>query len=95
MDKNLEPSVNIVQLYGEYSPLILLILILMIFNFKGSEDLAIRNGHEGPYGGPPYDVYVFHKTKNKFVSSEDLSALTYENLDMFEVDSKRKRMITC
>lgn len=66
----------------------------MIFNFKGSEDLAICNGHEGPYGGPPYDMYVFHKTKNKFVSSEDLSALTYENLDMFEVDSKRKRMIT-
>ena len=72
----------------------LMILISMIFNFKGSEDLAIRNGYEGPYDGPSYDVYVFHKTKNKFVSSEDLSALTYENLGMFDVNSKRKRMIT-
>ena len=77
------------QLYGEQSA-----LIFADFNFDGSEDVAIRNGNYGAYGGPTYDVYVFHRTKNKFVLSEELSALTHENLGMFEVDPKQKRILT-
>lgn len=89
LDKNAKPTVNVVQLYGEYSP-----LIFNDFNFDGSEDLAIRNGNEGAYGGPSYDVYVYHKNKKEFIYSEDLASLTRENLGMFEVDSIKKRIMT-
>ena len=83
LDETDKPSVNVVLLYGEQSA-----LIFADFNFDGSEDVAIRNGNYGAYGGLTYDVYAFHRTKNKFVLSEELSALTHENLGMFEVDPK-------
>ena len=89
LDETDKPSVNVVQLYGEQSA-----VIFADFNFDGSEDVAIRNGNYGAYGGPTYDVYVFHRTKNKFVLSQELSALTHENLGMFEVDPKQKRILT-
>lgn len=89
LDEKFKPSVNVIQLYGEQSP-----LIFDDFNFDGTEDLAIRNGNYGYYGGPVYDIYVFNQSKNKFVLSQELSVLTQENLGMFELDKKRKRIIT-
>lgn len=89
LDKNFKPSVNVIQLYNEQSP-----LIFDDFNFDGTEDLAIRNGNYGSYGGPVYDVYVFNKTKKKFVLSDELSSLTQENLGMFQIDAAKKRIIT-
>lgn len=89
LNESQQPSINVVQLYGEQSP-----LIFDDFNFDGSEDLAIRNGNNGSYGGPTYDVYVYNKTKKKFVLSNELSNLTDENLGMFHIDSERKRLIT-
>ena len=53
LDKNQKPTVNVIQLYNEQSP-----LIFDDFNFDGSEDLAIRNGNQSGYGGPSYDIYV-------------------------------------
>ena len=64
LDETYKPSVNVVQLYGEQSA-----LIFADFNFDGSEDVAIRNGNYGAYGGPTYDVYVFHRSKNEFFLS--------------------------
>lgn len=75
------PTVNVIQLYDEQSP-----LIFDDFNFDGSEDLAIRNGNQSGYGGPSYDVYVFNRSKNRFVLSEDLTELAYENLGMFQTN---------
>lgn len=89
LNKNQQPSVNIIQLYNEQSA-----LIFGDFNFDGSQDLAIRNGNYGSYGGPTYDVYVFHRNKQQFVYSDELSALTQENLGMFQLDPKKKRIIT-
>ena len=89
LDEKFKPSVNIVQLYGEQSP-----LIFDDFNFDGTEDLAIRNGNDGSYGGPVYDVYVLNQSRHKFILSEELSALTQDNLCMFDIDKKRKRLIT-
>lgn len=89
LDKKQQPSVNVIQLYNEQSP-----LIFEDFNFDGQQDLAIRNGNESSYGGPSYDVYVFNKTRQKFVISEELTALATENLGMFETDAKRKRLMT-
>lgn len=84
-----QPSVNIIQLYNEQSP-----LIFDDFNFDGQQDLAIRNGNNSSYGGPSYDVYVFNKTRNKFVFSDELTTLAVENLGMFQTDHKRQRLIT-
>lgn len=89
LGEDFRPSTNIVELYGEQSP-----LIFDDFNFDGTEDIAVRNGNYGSYGGPTYDVYVYNKTRKKFVLSDDLSSLTQENLGMFEVDYERKRIIT-
>ena len=89
LDKKQQPSVNVIQLYNEQSP-----LIFEDFNFDGQQDLAIRNGNESSYGGPSYDVYVFNKTRQKFVISDELTALATENLGMFETDAKRKRLMT-
>ena len=89
LSDDLKPSANIIELYGEQSP-----LIFDDFNFDGTEDIAIRNGNEGPYGGPTYDVYVYNKTHKHFVFSSDLSALTHENLGMFHVDHDNKRIHT-
>jgi len=88
-DNSGNPTVNIIQLYNEQSP-----LIFEDFNFDGSEDLAIRNGNNSGYGGPSYDVYVYHQNKKKFVPSEELTQLAYENLGMFQTDRERKGIIT-
>ena len=87
LDEQQKPSVNVIQLYNEQSP-----LIFEDFNFDGSEDLAIRNGNQGSYGGPSYDVYVFNRSRGQFVLSDDLTRLTYENLGMFQTDPVRKRL---
>ena len=89
LNENQQPSVNVIQLYNEQSP-----LIFDDFNFDGSIDLAIRNGNMGSYRGPTYDVYVYHKNKKKFVLSEELSDLTYLNLGMFYTNHEQKRIIT-
>ncbi|MFB9078377.1 XAC2610-related protein [Flavobacterium procerum] len=87
LDKKQKPTVNVVELYGEQSP-----LIFDDFNFDGTEDLAIRNGNKSGYGGPSYDVYVYNSTKKKFVLSNQLTNLTTDNLGMFTTDHKRKRL---
>ena len=89
LNEDQKPTVNIIQLYNEQSP-----LIFDDFNFDGTEDIAIRNGNESGYGGPSYDVYVFNITKKQFVPSEELTALAHDNLGMFNTDSERKRLIT-
>lgn len=89
LDKNQQPSVNVIQLYNEQSP-----LIFNDFNFDGQQDLAIRNGNNSSYGGPSYDVYVFNKTRQQFVPSSELTDLVLENLGMFQTDTQRKRLIT-
>ena len=88
-DNTKNPTVNIIQLYNEQSP-----LVFEDFNFDGPEDLAVRNGNNSGYGGPSYDIYVYHRNKKKFVVSEELTRLAYENLGMFQTDRERKRIIT-
>lgn len=89
LNKKQQPSVNVIQLYNEQSP-----LIFNDFNFDGQQDLAIRNGNNSSYGGPSYDVYVFNKTRQQFVPSSELTDLVLENLGMFQTDTQRKRLIT-
>lgn len=40
--------------YGDHS-----IIIFDDFNFDGKDDIALRTGNFGCYGGPSYDVFIF------------------------------------
>jgi len=66
-------------------------LIFGDFNFDGFEDLAIRNGNNGAYASPSYEVYLSSK-ENKFLLSKELTKLASENLGMFDIDKKTKQI---
>lgn len=85
-----KPTANLIELYGENNSGI----IFDDYNFDGIEDLAIRNGNNGAYGGPSYDVYLFSKTKNQFVENAFLTELASNNLGMFTIDKKAKTIET-
>jgi len=65
-------------------------LIFGDFNFDGTEDLAIRNGNNGAYASPSYDIYL--SINNKFVPNAALTKLASENLGLFDVDKKNKQL---
>ncbi|GAB1594977.1 XAC2610-related protein [Lysobacter claricitrinus] len=81
--------INDAQMYGAQST-----LIAGDFDFDGHDDLAVRTGDDGPYGGPTYDVYVFDRAHGRFVEDGALSGLTYDTLGMFGVDARRHRIST-
>lgn len=63
------------------------------FDFDGEEDLAVCNGRNGGYGGPSYNVYLFDRTRKRFVENRRLSQLTEgAYLGLFFRDPKRKRL---
>ena len=87
---NKKPTANLVEIYGENNSGV----IFDDYNFDGAEDLAIRNGNNGGYGGPSYDVLLLTKGTGKFVKNAALTKLASENLGMFEVDKKAKTIET-
>jgi hypothetical protein len=61
------------------------------YNFDGIEDLSIRDGSNGAYNGPSYQIYLFSPQRGKFVHSPSLTRLAQsEYLGMFEVDKKKR-----
>jgi hypothetical protein len=63
------------------------------YNFDGIEDLSIRDGNNGAYNGPSYQIYLFSPKQGKFVHSAAFTRFAQsEFLGMFEVD-KKKRVI--
>jgi hypothetical protein len=84
------PTVNLIELYGHNNSGI----ILDDFNFDGANDLALRNGNHGAYGGPSYDVFLFSKAAKKFVKNLDLTQIASENLGFFTVDKKNTTLET-
>lgn len=90
LDGTARPTANLTELYGMNNSGV----IFDDFNFDGSEDLALRNGNDGSYGGPSYDVWLFRKTTGKFVKSRELTKLASDNLGMFEVNKKLRTIET-
>lgn len=86
---NGEPLVNSARLYDYQG-----VINSGDFNFDGQPDFAVQNGNRGSYGGPSYDVFLFDAPRQRFIHSPELSDLTLENLGFFDIDSKRKRLIT-
>lgn len=87
--ENGEPLVNSARLYDYQG-----VINAGDFNFDGQPDFAVQNGNRGSYGGPSYDVFLFDARWQRFIYSPELSALTLENLGFFDIDGKRKRLIT-
>ncbi len=62
------------------------------YNFDGHEDLAVPIDNTGSYGGPTYAILLYQALNGRYVEAPLLSALTRENLGLFEVDPKRRRL---
>ncbi|CAN5708130.1 hypothetical protein BH20ACI4_BH20ACI4_11290 [soil metagenome] len=90
LGENQKPTANLIELYGMNNSGI----IFDDYNFDGIEDLAIRNGNDGAYNGPSYDVFLFSKTKNRFVANMPLTELASNNLGMFTVNKKTETLET-
>lgn len=83
-----KPASNVRQLpYGEHS-----LIISDDFDFDGDADLAIRDGDNGCYGGPSFDVHL--KSEDGFVRSPELAELTVGFCGLFQVDAKHKQLRT-
>lgn len=83
-------EINRAPMYGDQS-----VLFFDDFNFDGQQDLAVRNGSEGGYGGPSYDVYLFDPASSKLHFNEAFSNLTRDGqLGMFGSDAKTRRLYT-
>jgi hypothetical protein len=87
-DKN-EALVNTAALYDYQGS-----LVVDDFDFDGHEDLAVQVGQDGPHGGPTFQVFLYRARPGRFVLSDKLSALTQENLGLFDVIPTRKRIAT-
>jgi hypothetical protein len=61
------------------------------YNFDGIEDLSIRDGNNGAYSGPSYQIYLYSPRRGKFVHSEAFTRLAQsEYLGKIEVDEKKR-----
>lgn len=85
-----KPTANLIELYGQNNSGV----VFDDFNFDGAADLALRNGNDGAYGGPSYDILLFSKTTNNFVKNIALTKLASENLGLFTVNNKTKTLET-
>lgn len=90
LGENQKPTANLIELYGMNNSGV----IFEDFNFDGLEDLAVRNGNDGAYNGPSYDVFLFSKAKDQFIKNAALTELASSNLGMFTVDAKNKMLET-
>lgn len=90
LGENQKPTANLIELYGMNNSGI----IFDDYNFDGFEDIAIRNGNDGAYNGPSYDVFLFSRAKNKFVENAALTELASNNLGMFSVNKKTRTIET-
>lgn len=90
LGENQKPTANLIELYGMNNSGV----IFDDYNFDGIEDIAVRNGNNGAYNGPSYDVFLFSKTKNRFTENAALTELASNNLGLFKVNKKTKTLET-
>jgi hypothetical protein len=84
-----DPPVNTAPMYDDQG-----LINVGDFNFDGHEDFAVQTGHSGSYGGPSYSVYLFAPSTGSFQLSKPMSNLIENSLGFFDVDPRRKRLVT-
>jgi hypothetical protein len=67
-------------------------LVVDDFDFDGREDLAVQVSHKGSYGTPTFRILLGQAKPGEFAFSPELSKL--DSLGLFQVDQKRKRLVT-
>lgn len=90
LDSSGNATTNLVEMYGDNNSG----LVIDDINFDGHDDIALRAGNEGAYGGPSYDVYLYQPASKRFMLSDALTQLGSENLGLFRVDPQRKTLTT-
>ncbi len=90
LDREGKASANLVEVYGENNSG----LAVADFNFDNQPDIALRNGNNGGYGGPSYDIYLFDSTKKQFALHPALTEMASSNLGLFDVDPAAKTLTT-
>ena len=89
LESNGKPLTNSAQLYDDQG-----VINVDDFNFDGNDDFAIQTGNEGSYGSPSYSVFLYSPSTRTFRRSQPLSELIQDSLGFFQVDKRRKRLIT-
>jgi len=90
LDKQGKATTNLVEMYGDNNSG----LVVEDINFDGIDDIALRTGNEGAYGGPSYTIYLYQPQSKTFVENTALTQLASENLGLFNVDSENKTLTT-
>lgn len=79
------PKANVTRRYDDQST-----INFADFNFDGIDDVAICDGTDGGYGMPSYRIYLYSKTRKRFVYSRPFTRMNFGGLGMFETDRKKK-----
>ncbi|ECI2867557.1 lysozyme inhibitor LprI family protein [Hafnia paralvei] len=90
LDAKGKATANLVEMYGDNNSG----LVSEDINFDGSDDIALRAGNEGAYGGPSYDVFLYQPKSKTFKRHEALTELGSTNLGLFDVDPKLQTLTT-
>lgn len=90
LDTKGKATTNLIEMYGDNNSG----LVIEDINFDNHDDIALRNGNSGAYGGPSYDIYLFDVTKQQFRINASLTELASTNLGLFGVDKKTKTITT-
>lgn len=90
LDSTGKATTNLVEMYGENNSG----LVIEDINFDGHDDIALRAGNEGAYGGPSYDVYLYQPASKNFRLNGALTQLGSENLGLFSVDPQSRTLTT-
>lgn len=90
LDKQGKATTNLVEMYGDNNSG----LVVDDINFDGVDDIALRTGNEGAYGGPSYTIYLYQPQSKTFVENTALTQLASENLGLFDVDPKNQTLAT-
>lgn len=90
LDNQGKATTNLIEMYGNNNSG----LVVDDINFDGVDDIALRTGNEGAYGGPSYTIYLYQPQSKTFVENIALTQLASENLGLFDVDPKNKTLTT-
>lgn len=90
LDNKGKATTNLIEMYGDNNSG----LVIDDINFDGHDDIALRTGNEGAYGGPSYAIFLYQPDSKTFVENAALTQLGSENLGLFGVDSETKTLTT-
>lgn len=90
LDSKGKATTNLVEMYGDNNSG----LVVDDINFDSTDDIALRTGNEGAYGGPSYEIWLYQPTLKTFEKNDELTSLGSENLGLFLIDPQSRTLTT-